>query len=400
MHPEPDANDLKRSALDLLASGNSAHAVAEVLGVSIATVEAWAGGGGDTVPQAEPVASPAAHPPHRPAIEPTGFVAEPPITRALAIIVPLFLFALALTSNLGGTLREANLGWVWPLVVVGGLALAASAFAYGLRSGFELTSHGVVWQGAWSRRELAYSEIASGSITRNPKLDLYVLTLKARPGSSGVTIWLDDDQVRRPGIADWIESLRQPGDEPFVPKPRRDESDDADDGGFLSGIVKVLIGVQVLVMIGVVVLEGSQFLNDMRLIVDGPPALESLNLTDGTLVERGPCLKPGKSAPSQVVKIDTGAVLREFSIPCLVDRATFLKPGTRHMAIRTDDRRFADHEKYSIELDGVALEAYDTHVARKLRYARTTALIEFTVIALILALLVYGGKRLRDRWRG
>ncbi len=399
MHPAPDANDLKRSALDLLASGNSAHAVAEVLGVPIATVEAWARGGGDTVPQAEPVATPAAHPPHRQAIEPTGFVAEPPITRAFAIVVPVFLFALALTSDLGGTLREANLGWVSPLVLVGGLALAASAIAYGLRSGFELTSHGVVWQGAWSRREVAYAEIASGSITRNPKLDLYVLRLTPRTGITDIAIWLDDGQVRQPGIAAWIDSLRPPGDEPFVPRPRRDEADDADEGGFVSGLVKVLIGIQVLVMLVVVVLEGEQFLNDMRFVVSGPPALESLTLTDGALVERGPCLKPGKGAPSQVVKIDTGAVLREFNIACLVDRATFLKPGTRHMAIRTDDRRFADHEKYSIELDGVALEAYETHVARKLRYVRTTALIEFAVIALILALLGYGGKRLRDRWR-
>jgi hypothetical protein len=399
MHPEPETNDLKRSALDLLASGNSAHAVAEVLGVPIATVDAWGRGGGDTVPQAQPIEPPAAHPPHRPTIEPTGFIAEPPITRVIAIVVPLFLFALALTANLGETLREAQLGWVWPLVVVGGLALGASAIAYGLRSGFELTSHGVVWQGAWSRRELAYAEIASGSITRNPKLDLYVLSLKPRSGSSGVTIWLDADQVRQPGIADWIDSLRQPGDEPFVPKPRRDESDDSDDGGFVAGLIKVLIGVQVLVMVGLVFLEGSQFLNDMRLLIDGPPALESLDLTEGALVDRGPCLKPGKGAPSQVVKIDTGAVLREFNIPCMIDRATFLKPGTRHMAIRTDDRRFADHEKYSIELDGVALEAYDTHVARKLRYAKTTALIEFTVIALILALLGYVGKRLLDRWR-
>ena len=402
MHVEPDPNDLKRSALDLLASGNSAHAVAEVLGVTIETVERWARDGADTTPQAVPVvhavpaAPPAVRSAHRPAIEATGFVAQPRVTRVITIAVPLFFVALVLTTNLGGTLREAHLQWVWFLIVVGGLGLVASTIAYGLRSGFELTAHGVEWQGAWSKRELAYAEIASGSIRRNPNLELYLLKLRTRSGASGMTLWLNDEQVRQPGIADWIASLREPDDKPFVPKAA---AVDSDEGGFANGLIKALFLLQLVVIGSMGLLQGSMFINDMRLVLYGPPSFESLRVTEGRLVERGSCRKPTKSAPWQSVKIDTGVVVREFGIPCVVEHGIFLKPGIRHMVIRTDERRFADHEQYAIELDGVALQSYDAHVKEKLGFAKTSALFEFVVILLVSVVLGIGGKSLLDRFR-
>lgn len=213
----PDSNDLKRSALDLLVSGNSIEAVADMLRVPIDNVAGWARQGpgavvgdvsaADAAESAEAMPTGLSRSVH---IEPTDFVPQRPVTRAILILLPLVLGTLALLSNLPATLRQLDLAWWYRLGLPVGLALGALSVAYGVRSGFRLTAHAIVFRNAIGSRELAYADIESYRVTRNSQLGVYLLDFAAKPGARGMTIWLEPSQVRD-DVARWLASLRCTG---------------------------------------------------------------------------------------------------------------------------------------------------------------------------------------------
>jgi hypothetical protein len=214
VHAVPDSNDLKRSALDLLASGNSMQAVADMLRVPIDCVLAWEREWPKVVvsdlstrDSVESVQKLPTHLIQRVHIEPTGFIAQRPITRAILIGLPLALGALALTANLHTTLRQLDLLRLYWLALPIGLALGGLSISYGMRSGFQLTTHAVAFRNAIGTRELAYADIDSYSVTHNPHLGVYLLNLAAKPGARSMTIWLDESQIQG-GIARWCASMR------------------------------------------------------------------------------------------------------------------------------------------------------------------------------------------------
>ena len=213
MTPMPDSNDLQRTALDLLSSGNSRQAVAELLRVPLATVDSWDRQGRDAAAAnppardpAGPVAAPASARNRSVRIEPTGFIPQPPVTRALLVGLPLVLGALVLTSDLQATSRQLDLLWLYGSAVTLGLAMGALSIAHGLRSGFELTAHAIVFRDAIRTRQLAYADVDSYAVAKNPQLGVYLLKLAARPGATGLQIWLEPAQVQG-GVARWLASM-------------------------------------------------------------------------------------------------------------------------------------------------------------------------------------------------
>lgn len=214
MHATPNSNDLKRSALDLLGSGNSISSVADLLRIPIDRVTAWQQEGPDAEGSnasmggaAESVEGRAHLRPRNVRIEPTAFIPQRPITRAILIGLPLFLFVLAFGSNLVVTFRQLDLLWLYWLVLPVGLAMGAASMAYGLRSGFQFTAHSIVFHNAIGTRQLAYADIDCYSLIKNPQLGAYVLKLTARPGADDMQIWLEPSQVRG-DIARWLASMR------------------------------------------------------------------------------------------------------------------------------------------------------------------------------------------------
>ncbi len=331
-----------------------------------------------------------------PAIEPTGFVPLPFTTRLLSVFVPLFFLAMAAALDLPAVMRNADLQWTGALIVVGGLALIAFVIAYGLLAGFELNASGVVLQNGWSRRQLAHAQLLSCSVAWNMRARLYMVTLRARSGAAGGTIWLNGDQVRQPGIAKWIASLHRPGDARFAP---REDFDDADDGGFINGLCKVLVGLQLACIAWLCVLQGTMLIDDLRLLRHGPAPLESLAVTEGALLGLEPCHRPRRGAPVQYLKVETTTGVREFGIPCLIRMASYDKPGFRHIVIHSDEQKLGDRETYSIELDGVALQTYASHAAVLRSSAGSQAAMHFLLMALCGVIAVYGAMSLPRRAR-
>jgi len=226
MHAEADSKALKRGALDLLASGNSVAAVSEILRLPADEVLAWAQQGREVdaaspiLKRADEVPKTSADDPRRGApIEPTGFIPQRLVTRVIFVSLPIGLAALALYSNLGSTLRQLDLLWVYRISWALCLLIGACSILYGLRSGFEITGHGVVFHNAISRREIAYADIDSYAVTKNPQLGAYVLKLNPKldaqsvrawrelwPGASTLQIWLEPELVQG-GIAGWLRSM-------------------------------------------------------------------------------------------------------------------------------------------------------------------------------------------------
>jgi hypothetical protein len=217
MHTIADLKDLKRSALDLLMSGNSVEAVADMLRIPIDQVTAWQRQGSPAVvgdPSAADASGPVDGVPIHSMREvhpgPTGFVPQRPVTRSILILLPLVLGTLTLVSDLHATLMQLDLLWLYWLGLLAGLALGMSSIAYGVRSGFELAARGIVFRNAVGSRELAYADIESYRLTRNPQLGVYVLDFAVKRGASGMSIWLESAQVQG-DIARWCASMRCTG---------------------------------------------------------------------------------------------------------------------------------------------------------------------------------------------
>lgn len=209
-----DLNDLQRSALDLLSSGNTIEGVADLLRIPTEEVLAWeqqargaaAGGGSprDLVPSMDVLTGTQAR---NVEIEPSGFIPQRPITRSILIGLPLVLAALAFMSNIHATSRQLDLLWLYWLAVPVALTIGALSIAYGLRSGFELTAHSIVFRNAIGTRQLAYADVSSYGVVKNPSLGVYLLNFTTRSGAGGMQIWLEPWQIQG-GIARWLALTR------------------------------------------------------------------------------------------------------------------------------------------------------------------------------------------------
>jgi hypothetical protein len=209
-----DSNELRRSAHDLVSSGNSIEGVAGFLGLPPDKVLGWerqahaAADAGDsardTVPSTDVLAS---RPGKDAQIEPSGFIAQRPMTRSILIALPLVLAALAFMSNIHEISRQLDLLWLYWLAASASLTIGALSIAYGLRAGFELTGHSMVFRNAISTRQLAYADVSSYSVVKNPSLGVYLLNFTTRSGLRGMQIWLEPWQIQG-GFARWLALAR------------------------------------------------------------------------------------------------------------------------------------------------------------------------------------------------
>ncbi len=209
-----DSNDLQRSALDLLSSGNTIKGVAELLRIPPDKVLAWeqqardpADGGGSAPDLVSSMRALTRSQARNEEIEPSGFIPQRPITRAILIGLPLVLAALAFMSNIHATSRELDLLWLYWLAIPVALMIGALSIAYGVRSGFELTAHSIVFRNAICIRQLTYADVSSYGIVKNPSLGVYILNFTTRSGGGGMQIWLERWQIQG-GIARWLALTR------------------------------------------------------------------------------------------------------------------------------------------------------------------------------------------------
>ena len=108
------------------------------------------------------------------------------------------------------------------------------------------------------------------------------------------------------------------------------------------------------------------FIN-MRTVFSGPPPIESLQRTQGTLSSRAPCKAQRHGGPVQDLVIQSATGTTSVEIPCLVSEAAFQQSRTRDITVFSDDRSLADHEVYEVDFDNVALSSYGDHAARERR---------------------------------
>jgi len=209
-----DLNDLRRSALELLSSGNSIQAVADLLRLPLERVISWEQEGRNAAASCGPASDPsepkdvlAGGQVRNVRVEPTGFISQRPITRFILIGLPLVLCALASILNIRATSRQLDLLWLYWVAVPVALTMAALSIAYGLRSGFELTTHSIVFRNAIRTRQLAYADVESYGVIKNPQLGVYLLKLAAKRGADGMEIWLEPSQIQG-GTARWLASTR------------------------------------------------------------------------------------------------------------------------------------------------------------------------------------------------
>lgn len=212
-----DSNDLQRSALDLLSSGNSIQAVADLLRVPLEEVTSWERQGRNAAASSRLVGDPgestdllASGQTRNVRIEPTGFIPQRPVARSILIVLPVVLGALAFMSNIHATSRQLDLLWLYWLAVPIALTMGTLSIAYGLRSGFELTGHSIVFRNAIGTRQLAYADIDSYGVVKNPQLGVYLLKLAAKRSADSMQIWLEPWQIQG-GIARWLALTRCTG---------------------------------------------------------------------------------------------------------------------------------------------------------------------------------------------
>lgn len=203
-----DSKDLQRSALDLLSSGNSIQAVADLLRLPLDKVSSWERQGRNAAAGSRSVGDPSgltdvSGQTRNVRVEPTGFIPQRPITRFILIGLPLVIGALASISNIHATSRQLDLLWLYWLAVPVALTMGALSIAYGLRSGFELTAFSIVFYNAIGTRQLAYADVESYVVVKNPQLGVYVLKLAAKRGADSAQIWLEPSQIQG-GIARWL----------------------------------------------------------------------------------------------------------------------------------------------------------------------------------------------------
>lgn len=393
MHGEPDPNLLRRSALDLLASGNGVESVAHVLGVPVATVADWARDGPDTRPAGGAAAAPPTPPqlptianerPRHPHIEPTGFFPHRRATKVVMVGVPLALTALVLCSHLDETFRDANLWTIYRPMMAIGLLIGAYFVACGLRGGFELTRQAVVFQNVFGRSELAFADIDCYRVRRNRDLGVYTLSLYPRSGATRRTIWFDGDEVTSPDIAGWLSSLRVAGREtiPGVASPAMPPVGRAGDASSNLPLV-----VAALLCCVLVARAGSSLIDSLRMVVEGPPARASLTVVEGRLVEVPECQRVRQSR-FQVLKVDTGSAIVERKIPCLIDPSRLTVPATWQVTLLSDDRVFAGHQVYEVALGSRPLRSYERFARVERDGAKSDALVYLLMVVVFIPIVV------------
>jgi hypothetical protein len=298
--------------------------------------------------------------------QPGRVFGRPPNARFWALIFMLIAAAIALlvfnivVSHDSQPISHPGLR----LVVLAILLLGGYGATYVLRTGFELAPDTIVLQGALGVRRLRYDDIASYVASRDLRSEAFVLKLAARPGARGLTLWFTEAQVNEPGIARWIASMRNAGNETAAgplnpPKPKKP----------MPLVFIVLFAIQMTIGIGLMAMLGRQYINGARLAFQGPPSVEVLHRTEGTLVERSPCRHPSKTPPFQKLTIVSEAQTTSTYIPCVISLGDFRGATTRHVVILTDERRFASGDVFEVDLDDHVLLPYASLAAEEKRNA-------------------------------
>jgi hypothetical protein len=353
MTPDEHDNRVRRGALDMIAAGNSIEAVAGVFGVSVALLRHWqegdesAAAAGFEAPT-QPAATDAADS-RRPgqACHWTG--AGRFALLGFAALMP------ALAAGARVFYRVGHPGAAIPLLLTAltaaGLLLSAYLVVHFLRAGFELTATEITAHGAFTARTLALSDIAGYRLRWRPKARAYVVTLQPRAvAAPTMKVNFREEEARTPRIAGWLASMHNLGSEQV--ESARGQSPGRG--------IKTFYGL--LACLPVLLILGSSF-NDLRIVVDGPPAFDRLERIDGRLLDAR--CGTGKSRGWATVRIATSSGDRQIGLPCQVNGLRLDRTTASHITVYRDERRFADDEAYEVDLDGIAQESYAQHNARK-----------------------------------
>ena len=417
MHVQPEAVELKRSALALLSSGNGIDAVAGLLRVPVDRVAGWMREGPDAapVPPEAPPEADVSHAPHRVQVDPTGFIALPSITRAVAIGLPLVMAAFFMALGLHATLATMGLLWLPQVVMLVGVPSGIFAIAYGIRGAFALTRYGVESRGAIGTRVLPYAGIESCRVCHRLVSSDYEIALKARPGGRDATIWLKAWQLQQPDVADWLATLPCTGFSTAgryyrVGDVKRDwtsllvsHNDDfaADRRPVVvkseleRDIARVALGGMRVVVscLGIVAsVFGGTFI---YMGLHGPAPLSGLHTTQGRVANWTPCMTPRRVHRFQTLGVDTGAGIVRIEIPCLLSDGMIQHSPTDRIVIRSDSM-LSFTQAYEVVFDGVVLQAYADTAAARRRTGAFQAVVGLLIIAMMVGLLVFAARLRND----
>ena len=210
------------------------------------------------------------------------------------------------------------------------------------------------------------------------------MELSPRRGADpGVTIFLDDDEIREPRIAAWLASLEARGGEqiepPLVayrdaPVPYRPS--------FLA------------LNLGLTVVAGFWCAAQLVAIAaDGfaaPLPLSSLVRTEGTM-QAGSCLH-SRSSELTHVQIQTSSGIVDTALPCTIHDRQIADIANRHVEFYRDPRPLhhtSDTETLQFVMDGVMVQRFeDTHAFRHDWRWSTLGQGVFTAAAILSTLLL------------
>ena len=100
----------------------------------------------------------------------------------------------------------------------------------------------------------------------------------------------------------------------------------------------------------------------LRKVVHGPVAFEQLERIDGIFVSAEPCRPNQRSGMESAVVVGTADGLRRVVLPCRIGDVTLAQSSAQRITVYQDAGALADRETYAVDLDGVALQTYATHV--------------------------------------
>ena len=137
------------------------------------------------------------------------------------------------------------------------------------------------------------------------------------------------------------------------------EQDDADPSR--PGTRRTIVIFAAVAVVGLVPL-GLLSVSVLRKVVHGPVAFEQLEKIDGMFVSAEPCRPNQKSGMESAVVVGTAEGLRRLVLPCRIGNVTLARSSAQRITVYQDASALADHETYAVELDGVPLQTYATHV--------------------------------------
>lgn len=405
MNENDSPDKTRRSALALLADGNSVDSVAHVFGVSVDTLIRWQKGGLVDAGTASPPASP--HP--APVQHRVQLSFESEVAQALPLALRLVMVGLGAMLVMMALVLRRSMSLGTDTGAFSGFAQLMALMPAGIgvwmilkvRTRLVLGRHDIVSRRVLGADRMAYADVASVEViqdvetgSKGQKFPGRRVTIRSTtPGIAPLSVFMYDRYRVDPAFAQRLERL--PGLSPTssavlamaVPLPKRP-------------MPKVVAGGLMLLVVIATVKYMRFPVDTIATLRHGQPALSQLERVDGDLLRLSACTQSSSKSPwyrDASIRTDTGVVMR--TIGCHTLGHPFADGERHRVTIYDDAHDLARDDVYQVELDGQTLLRYDTVAAQRSSSAQFLLMAElFMLLAPAAFLYLLGRMLVDDNW--